>query len=96
LNLSLTTVQLAYEQLLVEGYVDSRPQSGYYVNQILADTRQEALSPLMPQRPEDLTGASDGTESKIPLYSDPACFDFGKWKKCTNKVLNEHWEHLLQ
>lgn len=96
LNLSLTTIQLAYEQLLVEGYVASRPQSGYYVNQILAETRQESLAPLLPQRQEDPAGLTGENERKVPLYSDPACFDFGKWKKCMNKVLNEHWEHLLQ
>ena len=31
LALSVTTVQQAYNQLLVEGYIASRPQSGYYV-----------------------------------------------------------------
>ena len=30
LHLSTTTVQQAYAQLTVEGYIDSRPQSGYY------------------------------------------------------------------
>lgn len=33
LGISITTVQLAYNQLLVEGYTVSRPQSGYYVSQ---------------------------------------------------------------
>ena len=28
LNISITTTQLAYNQLLVEGYITSRPQSG--------------------------------------------------------------------
>ena len=36
LGLSLTTIELAYNQLLVEGYITSKPQSGYYVNQITA------------------------------------------------------------
>lgn len=31
LNLSRTTVETAYQQLCVEGYIDSIPQSGYYV-----------------------------------------------------------------
>jgi GntR family transcriptional regulator/MocR family aminotransferase len=39
LGLSLTTVELAYSQLLVEGYIYSKPQSGYYVNQIPAGMR---------------------------------------------------------
>ena len=34
LQISRNTVTLAYEQLYAEGYVDARPQSGYYVNKI--------------------------------------------------------------
>jgi GntR family transcriptional regulator/MocR family aminotransferase len=34
LNLSITTINLAYSQLNVEGYVYSKPQSGYYVSNI--------------------------------------------------------------
>ena len=37
LNLSLTTIELAYNQLLVEGYISSKPQSGYYVNDISSE-----------------------------------------------------------
>lgn len=35
LGLSMTTVELAYSQLMVEGYIYSRPQSGYYVGNVL-------------------------------------------------------------
>jgi len=34
LGISITTTELAYSQLLVEGYVESKPQSGYYVAQV--------------------------------------------------------------
>lgn len=34
LALSLTTISATYEQLEVEGYITSRPQSGYYVRRI--------------------------------------------------------------
>ena len=34
LGVSITTAELAYNQLLVEGYIISRPQSGYYVAQV--------------------------------------------------------------
>ena len=33
-GLSITTVEKAYDQLLVEGYVCSRPQSGYYAEKV--------------------------------------------------------------
>ena len=34
LDISRSTVELAYEQLLSEGYIESKPQRGYYVSQI--------------------------------------------------------------
>ena len=35
---SITTCSRAYDQLLLEGYIDVKPQSGYYVNDIDVDT----------------------------------------------------------
>ena len=34
LGVSITTCSRAYDQLLVEGYIDARPQSGFYVNDL--------------------------------------------------------------
>ena len=33
-GLSITTIDQAYSQLTVEGYIESRPQSGYFVNDV--------------------------------------------------------------
>ena len=95
LGLSVTTIELAYNQLLVEGYIYSKPQSGYYVNQIASgmgsvhrDTEsifKETVS--LPQ--SDLF--SDFEKNG---YYDASCFDFIKWKKCINHVLTEY-SHLL-
>lgn len=95
LNLSVTTIELAYNQLLVEGYVFSKPQSGYFVNQISAGmgsmrrTEEAELRQKVPFRQEDLLFdyEKDG-------YYDLSCFDFVKWKKCINQVLTEY-SHLL-
>ena len=95
LGLSLTTIELAYNQLLVEGYIYSKPQSGYYVNQISAGMgsvrkdedggRRETVSPGQAGPLSDF--------EKIG-YFDMSCFDFIKWKKCVNQVLTEY-PHLL-
>lgn len=93
LGLSVTTIELAYSQLTVEGYIYSKPQSGYYINSVLppesfydstltdpGSLRQPDCSPL------DLT-----LETHTPdFYYDPECFDFNKWKKCVNKVITEY------
>lgn len=42
LSVSITTCARAYDQLVLEGYVEVRPQSGYYV-QALEQTRQAHL-----------------------------------------------------
>lgn len=88
LGISITTTEQAYNQLLVEGYVISKPQSGYYVAQIAGGP--------------ELSAGTDETKLDFETYTfkeseykyDLACFDFGKWKKCSSKVLNEY-SHLL-
>ena len=34
LGISITTTELSYNQLVVEGYITSRPQAGYFVSDI--------------------------------------------------------------
>lgn len=103
LGLSLTTVELAYNQLLVEGYIYSKPQSGYYVNQIPAGIGgvRPDTDPDRGLRPNDfsadiLAQRPDGSLSGYDRfgYYDLSCFDFVKWKKCINQVLTEY-SHLL-
>ena len=90
LGISVTTTGQAYDQLLVEGYIISRPQSGYFVADIGAD-------------PSSGTGKSsaaaenlnDYTFDEPPYLYDLNCFDFGKWKKCAARVFNDYSQLLL-
>lgn len=90
LNLSITTVESAYNQLVVEGYISSRPQSGYYVNSI--SIAHAHYSDSESNENEDLIFSSKETADH--KYYDLSCFDFVKWKKCINKIVNEY-PHLL-
>jgi GntR family transcriptional regulator/MocR family aminotransferase len=94
LNISITTVELAYNQLLVEGYISSRPRSGYFVSEISPGSERGLLAPLSP--------GSDPPPYSLPeaygnkqIYVDPECFDFAKWKKCSNKILTDYSSLLL-
>lgn len=95
LDLSLTTIELAYNQLLVEGYIYSRPQSGYFANQISAgmgSVRKDENADLYENIPLEQSDLLSDFEKNG--YFDMSCFDFVKWKKCINQVLTEY-PHLL-
>ena len=183
LGISITTASLAYDQLLVEGYIVSRPKSGYFVAAIspsvaagtsagglgrppfaagasagglglpsfaagasaggpglpsfasgasaggpglppfaagasaggpdnsasipsgagrsasaLQEAASDKSSPLAPSSNSDACrfGGIGGFSFPSSAYiSDPSCFDFVKWKKCSARVFNEYSELLL-
>lgn len=97
LGLSMTTVELAYSQLSVEGYIYSRPQSGYYIGSVLPAQMGSGISAGSPLAPAPLSGSANSSPLDVTLeaqapefYYDPDCFDFNKWKKCVNKVITEY------
>ena len=86
LSVSVTTVELAYAQLAVEGYIRSRQRSGYYVSMPPGSRRTAGRAPAH----------SEPLRQTAPAYRyDLSTFDFAKWKKCYNRVVNEHPEWLL-
>lgn len=89
LGISITTTGQAYNQLLVEGYIVSKPQSGYYVAHI-----SSVQSPAGAAK-SDSQELSDYTFEEPPYIYDLDCFDFTKWKKCAARVFNEYSQLLL-
>ena len=90
LKLSMTTISLAYDQLSVEGYIYSKPQSGYYACDIhkgLETAQNHSL---------EIPTLDAVIEQEAPQqYYDLDCFAFNKWKKCMNKVLTEYTPQLF-
>ena len=85
-GISKTTVTGAYDQLRVEGYIVSKPQSGYYVAAQFAG---------IPQK----TGAAEERQSEI-LYAeydfsgksiDESVIDLAEWKKSIKDVINRNY-----
>ena len=87
LQVSRSTVELAYEQLLSEGYIESVPYKGYFVAQV------EELYQI---------GSTDGERHKInedvkkeyeldfsPNAIDMSVFPFGIWRKITKNTLSQ-------
>lgn len=81
-EISITTVGLAYDQLLVEGYIFSKPGSGYFINEIASGMGTPSA--------RDTSSREDKLTKDNAYFYDPATFDFAKWKKCTNQVLTEY------
>lgn len=92
LSISLTTVQQAYAQLEVEGYIDSRPRSGYKVNELYLSSGHD-MPATLEQNPTAASEPKRTIETNTVL--DLSTFDFVKWKKCVSKVLTDRPEVLL-
>ena len=94
LEVSRSTVDLAYEQLLSEGYLESVPCKGYYACQI------EELYHFSPDRSmkeklvfqEKSSCQYDFTPRGIDLDS----FPYGVWRKITRNILLDDKKELFQ
>ncbi len=85
LNISRITVENAYHQLLAEGYISSRPRSGYYAEFL------EALPQAGPQ-PERFLPAPDPQPPTVAAEQ----FPFSVWARLMRNVLLDDRDLLLQ
>jgi len=96
-GLSITTIEQCYNQLLVEGYIYSKAQSGYYVNRVFSHSSKTRTVPYENTDTRRNESRQDDQLSfpEPALRYDPGCFDFNKWKKSMNKVLTEYSSSLF-
>jgi GntR family transcriptional regulator/MocR family aminotransferase len=93
LHLAVITVQNAYAQLQVEGYIVSRERSGYFVARL-----EERLPP--PNRP---IPPAERREQRQDMLLDLRTnrisaehFPFATWSRLMRQILSERSEHLLE
>jgi GntR family transcriptional regulator/MocR family aminotransferase len=87
-RLSRTTVESAYAQLYAEGYIDSRPRSGYYVAEDLLEVRSS--QPLACAPAEDF--CPDTPEPRFdffPARLSPEIFPLKLWRRLSLQALGE-------
>lgn len=101
LNLSITTVEFAYNQLSVEGYIESKPQSGFYVAKIPGPVMINKSQAGSKSKAHDLNIDSENDvpaceASKKKYITDPNAFDFKKWRKSLMRVIDEETNLLMQ
>ena len=93
LDISVTTVKIAYVQLQIEGYLDSKPNSGFYVAAGAGNANNDAASA---QKETESGGhAVNGETAAGSFKYDPESFDFIKWRKCGASVLSDTPELLF-
>ncbi|MFI3200499.1 MAG: PLP-dependent aminotransferase family protein [Eubacteriales bacterium] len=87
LQVSRSTVELSYEQLLAEGYVEAKPYRGYYVNQIdyLVGMNTQRVS-----KEEVEERVFEYTYDFSPTDVQKEGFPFSVWKKVQKVALAEN------
>ncbi|MEC2074649.1 PLP-dependent aminotransferase family protein [Metabacillus fastidiosus] len=103
LNISRTPVVLAYEQLLAEGYIQSKPRSGFFIMDI-AESSFFSSNTLIEEKDNILSSPSrlyHASKYEEVLYDfgygsvDLEYFPFIKWKKMMNRCLLPESSELL-
>lgn len=94
LNVSKITIDNAYQQLLVEGYIESKKGSGMYVLEIEEN--------ILPPNKIDTIDTSLILKSNNLEYDfnygsiDIESFDLSSWKKLASQILNSSDKEFLQ
>lgn len=90
LDVSQTTVEFAYAQLLAEGYIESVPRKGFYVlpqEELYVRRSSSTITPSPPKK----TYTYDVSPSQI----DTTAFPFERWKRHVKNVVDEVHHELL-
>lgn len=99
LQVARSTVEYAYDQLLSEGYIESRPYRGYFVCPVEELLKMEGMADQdagIAEHPavsfQDRSGEAKqaGAEYDFSPYEiDMSGFPFGVWKRITRNILND-------
>lgn len=92
LNISQTTIEIAYAQLLAEGYISSKSRIGYFVEQL--DTLPYV------QKNESIATPTETNSKTFEFDFHPGAIDidffpFTAWRKYAKELFDEHSKHLL-
>ncbi|MEC1260663.1 PLP-dependent aminotransferase family protein [Bacillus swezeyi] len=95
LNVSINSVNAAYQQLLAEGYLYSKERKGFFVEQIETFHATEHSKPLQLEK-ELAEGENRGSGwiSFSHMSVDTAHFPFKTWLRCEQKAVASHTDEL--
>ncbi len=93
LEISQITVETAYSQLLAEGYITSRPRSGYFVH---GQVQRTAAVPPLRKTAKQITSVIKYPYDFKTNIVDTACFPFTLWARLLRGQLTDRADHLLE
>lgn len=90
LQVARSTVEYAYDQLLSEGYIESKPYKGYFVCRLEELFQlEENLRPDTMQLRDKHGNVGKYLYNFSPYEIDMTGFPFGVWKKITKNILTD-------
>lgn len=95
LGISTITVENAYNQLVAEGYIYSKPKSGYYVSPIISPSIYTATNKNRYTAEESTTSAESYLTDFANNASTQDSFPFVTWAKLMRQTLSDKQEQLI-
>lgn len=95
LQISRSTATLAYDQLLSEGYIASRPYRGYYVCRMEELYRLETGAECMHGKGEERESRERYVCDFSPTATDMSRFPFSVWRKINRNVFSQSYSGLF-
>lgn len=94
LEVSRSTVEMAYEQLLSEGYIEARACRGYYAARLDGLYQLAEPEPVKPEKknPDHKKYAYDFTPNGVDLKS----FPYNIWRRLSRECLNDDRAELFR
>ena len=93
LEISQNTIESAYEQLITEGYIISKPKRGYYVSEL------QGVINISQINDKDDNKKVVKKKYKYEFFSsrvDLESFPYAIWRKINKDIINEENKNLLQ
>lgn len=89
LKISRSTTQMAYEQLMAEGYIESYPYRGYFVAQMeeLVEVEPQTSGEMQMQREAEDIPRQEGLIDFSPRGIDLDSFPYNTWRKLSKNTL---------
>lgn len=92
LNISINTVESAYEQLEAEGYIEARSRSGFYACRVeeLPETAEEKPAVIV----QNISGKPKARFCFDTSNVDTQFFPYATWSRISKNLLYNHREYL--